>query len=203
MRKWGIGAGALLVVLTFACLLGVLILQFGGGTLIPIASSPEAMTQRLYDCRDGSTRAPHVLATRQWERGAVILYKAPCEPPQERLADSDRDLGYSLVVRGLLSRKVEIGEPLGKAELVECGVGGHGDEFPALVYGRVKDTRRVVGVEALTDAGHRLRDEAQDSFFAVVAPDGQDLRELKVLGRDGQVLERLEVMPHLGSHYCF
>ncbi len=204
MRSLGIGTAAVFTVLLFGCLLVMFVLGFGGGTLIPIASSPEELTQQLYECRDGSTRSPQVLAMRKWEHGVVILHKAPC-PPREGNPDlPDRKLNYSLVKRGLLTRVVEGGGGTqGQAKYVECGQGGYGDTFPPLVYGRVKQPRAVVGVEVATGGGRRLLDDAADGFFALVAPEGQDLHELRVLGRDGEVLERIDLRSFARGVHCF
>ncbi len=86
--------------------------------------------------------------------------------------------------------------PAHHGDLVGYGAGGGGGMAVgnyAAVRGRVLVPERVAAVEAVFDNGRAVREPTDRDVFVIIEPGANELRELRVLGSDGRVVQTLRV----------
>ncbi len=86
--------------------------------------------------------------------------------------------------------------PAHHGDLVGYGAGGGGGGSVgnyAAVRGRVLAPERVAAVEAVFDNGRAVREPTDRDVFVIIEPGANELRELRVLGSDGRVVQTIRV----------
>jgi hypothetical protein len=162
--------------------------------------SPAEAVRQLHR-RDAPESAPtfQVVATRSWERGAVVLYTYV--RPAQGQTPPLQIFGYDLVEPsgGGLWRTTgggEGGTPLAPAveELISYSSGSGWNRVRgsfSIVYGRVL-APQVAFVEATFDNGRVLRDGTGDGFFVLITPTNAAPCEVRALDAESQVLRRID-----------
>lgn len=169
-------------------------------TLIGPLTPAEAYRQ--FHVRDAPESAAtfQVVATRQWERGAVVLYTYV--RPAQGQTPPLQIFGYDLVEdRGGGSWRITGGGGEGRPgrppaeELISFALGRdisteRGSN--SIVYGRTL-VPQVTSVEATFDNGQVLRDGTGDGFFVLITPVRATPCELRALDAQGEVLRRIDL----------
>jgi hypothetical protein len=167
--------------------------------LIGPLTPPEAYRQ--FHVRDAPESAAtfQVVATRQWERGAVVLYTYV--RPAQGQTPPLQIFGYDLVEdRGGGSWRITGGGEGGRPgpppakELISYSSGSGWNRVRgdfSIVYGRTL-APQVAFVEATFDNGQVLRDGTGDGFFVLITPVSTTPCELRALDAEGQVLRRID-----------
>jgi hypothetical protein len=187
--------------LVFA-LVGVLLCATAGYSLNRFILSPEDVVRRnLGNICPQNTVAEdfHVLNTRKWSARKIVVYRVNCRSENVIPVKNRNFLGHQVVVRkglgwqasGSGDRLEVLPQPPG--ELVHYGIGLNqknvGGDRHTVIYGEVLKPK-VAAVEATFDNGRTLRDEGKDGILAMVLPEAVEVREIRVLGADGQILQR-------------
>lgn len=104
--------------------------------------------------------------------------------------------GWQIGEEGNIERKVS----LPNEQFVEYGVGGGLDRNAnyALVYGQALNAQ-VAAVEATFNNRQVVRDNLSDTGFILFATGANDVCELRVLGKEGQLLQRINSFPLISS----
>ncbi len=169
-------------------------------TLIGPLTPAEAYRQ--FHVRDAPESAAtfQVVATRQWERGAVVLYTYV--RPAHGQTPPLQIFGYDLVEdRGGGSWGITGGGEGGRPgpppaeELISYSSGGGWNRVRgdfSIVYGRTL-APQVAFVEATFDNGQVLQDGTGDGVFALITPVKATPCELSVLNAQGEVLRRIDL----------
>ena len=128
-----------------------------------------------------------VQRTRMWEDKTIVLYSSATNPTG-RLEIPE--FGYALVQRQGIGWTVDRRVSFGGTPVPPL-VAYSTDQLDTtlLIFGKVTG-EAVAAVEVTFDTGEVVRDEADDNVFALFSKHSTQLRELRVLGANGQVLQR-------------
>lgn len=182
-------------------LVGLLLCGASGYSLNRFVLSAEAAVRRELSniCpQETVTEDFQILGTRKWSKRLIVVYQVNCRNDHTSPYNGNL-LGHQVVVRkGISWQAVSGGDRIGllpqlpPSEIVQYGTTRkhreRGDR-PTVVYGKIL-TPNVAAVEATFDNGKTLRDEGKDGMFAMALPEAVEVREVKVLSADGQVLQR-------------
>jgi hypothetical protein len=188
-------------------LVGLALCATAGYSLNRFILSPEAVVRRdLGNICPQNTDAEdfHILSTRKWSARKIVVYRVNCRSENIIPIKNRNLLGHQVVVRkGISWQAAGSGDhlevlPQLPGELVQYGIGYNkknaGGDRHAVIYGEIL-TPKVAAVEATFDNGKTLRDEGKDGILTMALPDAVEVREVRVLGADSQVLQRDSTSP--------
>ena len=188
-------------------LVGLLLCATAGYSLNRFILSPEYVVRRnLGNICPQNTVAEdfHILSTRKWSAKKIVVYRVNCRSENVIPIKNRSFLGHQVVVRKEISwqalgsgdRLEVLPQPPG--ELVHYGIGYNkknvGGDRHTVIYGEIL-IPKVAAVEVTFDNGKTLRDEGKDGILTMALPEAVEVREVRVLGADGQVLQRDSTSP--------
>lgn len=186
------------------CLVGLVSLVAVGYTLVLLADDPNGVVYQNVSCPtlDHTTaKGFQVLSTHRWSKGMVVLYSALC-PTQDGKSSMQRVFGHQVVQRNGMSWHVSSSDsygtgstPTSPEKLIEYGISRsqsrEGDRY-TILYGQVL-APKVKAVEATFNNGTVLRQFTVSGSFALLSPGATDICELRILGKDHQILRQKEL----------
>ncbi|MGI0487047.1 hypothetical protein ACN4EK_16525 [Pantanalinema rosaneae CENA516] len=186
------------------CFAGLVALGIVGYALVLLADNPSGVIYQHVSCPTlDHTKAKgfQVLSTHRWSKGMVVLYSALC-PTQDGKSSLQRVFGHQVVQRNGMSWHVSSSDsygtgrtPTSPEKLIEYGISRsqsqEGDRY-TILYGQVL-TPKVKAVEATFNNGMVLQQRTVNGSFALLSPDATDICELRILGKDNQILRQKEL----------
>lgn len=186
------------------CLTGLVALATVGYALVLLADNPSGVIYQHVSCpKLDHTKAKgfQVLSTHRWSKGMVVLYSALC-PTKDGKSSLQRVFGHQVVQRNGMSWHVSSSDsygtgstPTSPEKLIEYGISRsasqEGDRY-TILYGQVL-TPKVKAIEATFNNGMILRQPIANGSFALLSPDATDICELRILGKDHQILRQKEL----------
>lgn len=186
------------------CLGGLVSLVSVGYALVLLADNPSGMIYQNVSCPTlDHTKAKgfQVLSTHRWSKGMVVLYSALC-PTKDGKSSLERVFGHQVVQRNGMSWHVSSSDSYGTGstpsspeKLIEYGISRslsrEGDRY-TILYGQVL-APKVRAVEATFNNGRVLRQSTVSGSFALLSPGATDICELRIIGKDQQILRQKEL----------
>ncbi|HEY9615790.1 MAG TPA: hypothetical protein V6C64_03045 [Microcoleaceae cyanobacterium] len=186
------------------CLVGLVSLVTVGYGLVRLTDHPDSVIYQNVSCPTlDHTKAKgfQVLSTHRWSKGMVVLYSALC-PTKDGRSSLQRVFGHQVVQRDGMSWHVSSSDsygtgsmPTSPEKLVEYGISRsqsrEGDRY-TILYGQVL-TPKVKAIEATFNNGVVLQQSTVSGAFALLSPGATDICELRILGKDNQILRQKEL----------
>jgi hypothetical protein len=138
-----------------------------------------------------------LLGSRKRSHKTIVVYRVNCHTKNRFPPETKNQLGYKIVARkGIGWQLVGGGEhlevlPQSPGELVQYGTSrnpNHQDR-QAIIYGEILSPT-VAAVEATFDNDKTLHDKGKGGIFVLAIPEAVGPREVRVLGTNGQTLQR-------------
>jgi hypothetical protein len=148
----------------------------------------------------------HHLGTRQWERGAIVMYNvlATQQHPSPLAGHPLRMFMCQVIERNQHSANGWLPTGAGgfddsndhaqSEQMLQYAYGTSGRGPYAIVYG-YKRSMQIHMVEAIFDNGNLLQDISNDGLFALLSPHDTFARELRAFSYHGQLLCQLTLPP--------
>ncbi|HEY9605411.1 MAG TPA: hypothetical protein V6C85_27650 [Allocoleopsis sp.] len=137
-----------------------------------------------------------LLGSRKWSHKAIVIYRVNCQTKNRFPPQIKNQLGYKILARKGIGWQVVGGgehlevlpQPLG--ELVQYGTSRNPNHQArqAIIYGEILSPT-VAAVEVTFDNGKTLQDKGKGGIFVLTIPEAVGIREVRVLGTDGHVLQ--------------
>ncbi|MBD1871523.1 hypothetical protein H6F95_30320 [Cyanobacteria bacterium FACHB-471] len=181
---------------------GLLLSVVSGYSLYYFSLSARAVVRRELSTicpEDWTAKDFHLIGTQTQSQETIAIYRLNCFDGDSRISRARRSfLGYEVLERkGLGWRSPELGShlevlPEFSQEYVEYGTVNRENQQsdrPAMIYGEILSPD-VTAIEVIFDTGESLRQENKDGVFAIASPEATEVREIRVLGENGQILQR-------------
>jgi hypothetical protein len=195
------------------CLIGTITFVISGGAVLflvqlrqdaVMTTLPKEMARQNVACpknQNISAEKFQVLSTHRWSQGVVVLYSAVC-PGRNQREPMQRVIGHKVVKRNGTQWQISGSDSYGietsdspAERLVEFSISKSlepGRDRYAILYGQVLKSK-VAAVEATFDNGQVVRDHGDDGVFALLSPGATGICELRIIGRDNQILKQQDL----------
>jgi len=191
------------------CLAGLMMVSTTGCVYAWLNDAPTRVIHQNVACPTTGEKVAkgfQVLGTHRWSKGVIVLYSAMC-PTKDGRAGTQRVFGHQVMKRDGMGWQVSSGDSFGiedsakstgqrtTEQLIDYGVSRsqlEGSDRYLILYGQILNPR-VAAVEVTFNNGQVLRDQGVDGAFALVSPGATGICELRILGRDNQILRKDEL----------
>ncbi|MBD2019563.1 hypothetical protein H6F43_05110 [Leptolyngbya sp. FACHB-36] len=149
-----------------------------------------------------------ILGSRDWANGKSVVYQATCRNNSSK--PSLAIVGYSMFERhglnwspaggGSAGSPLNASSPQKLAQFVASQSTNQGNRYAA-VHGQILSPQ-VATIEAQFSNGKLLRDDGNGEMFAIVEAGATRVCQVRLLGANGQVLQRHQVGSEAKSSTC-
>lgn len=148
--------------------------------------------------QDWTAKDFHLVGTQTQSQKTIAVYRINCFDGDSNISQARKSfLGYEVLEhRGLRWRSPQPGShlevlPEFSQEYIEYGTVNRENQQsrPALIYGEILSPD-VAAIEVTFDTGESLRQENKDRVFAIASLEATEVREIKVIGENGQTLQQ-------------